>query len=460
MRPRALKWFLLAGGLTIAAVSAWFFAPAREELERDFPLAVFFTCDTRGRLEPCGCFTGQHGGLTRLRTYMEAQPAGVGLRFDVGDSIGGAADYDLVHYRYMLRAFAEMQFDAINLGHREVQLSASALRDLASTSPVPLISANLLDTQSGRPVVSPYRIVRRGAARIAIVGVVEPQGTRDRLGEGLRIEEIATSLAALLPELRDRADLFVLLAFVDEGALTRLAQEFYEFDLILGGRVRQPAQSLIHENRSAIFFTTNEARTVAAMETEVRDGRRLQVIAAQVIFLDESIPEDASFVALSDDYRKEIRQTRLALDDLAGLDLEQVPGVAPTATYVGTESCIGCHLQSHQTWEGTAHARAFASLQKKGADADPSCIGCHTVGLGTPSGYRREFEGRRLVNVGCESCHGPGSEHVTQRAVQRTSNEAVLFKYRKLTAADCTQCHYGEFSRPFQWEHFWPLVEH
>jgi hypothetical protein len=460
MKPRLLKWFPLAAGLTIAAVAVWFFAPAREELDQDFPLKVFFTCDTRGRLEPCGCFTGQHGGLTRLKSYMNAQPAGASLRFDIGDSIGGSADYNLVQYRYMLQAFDQMGFDAINLGHRESQVRASALRDLAASSPVPLISANLLDAESGQPVVAPYRIVHRGAARIAIIGVVEPQGMRDRIGEGLRVEEINTTLAALLPKLRDSADLFVLLAFVDEGVLTSLARDFYEFDLILGGRVRQPAQTLIRENRSAIFFTTNEARTVATMETEVREGRRLQVNAAQVVFLHENIPEDEAFVALSDDYRKEIRQTRLALDDLAGLNLEQVPGVAPIATYVGTESCIGCHLQSHQIWEHTGHAHAFATLQEKGADADPNCIGCHTVGLGTPSGYRREFGDRRLVNVGCESCHGPGSEHVTQRAAQRTSNEAVRFKYRKLTAADCTQCHYGEFSRPFHWDLFWPQVEH
>ena len=25
-------------------------------------LPIYFTCDTRGRLEPCGCFTGQYGG--------------------------------------------------------------------------------------------------------------------------------------------------------------------------------------------------------------------------------------------------------------------------------------------------------------------------------------------------------------------------------------------------------------
>src|ERR1041384_690256 len=34
-------------------------------------LPIYFTCDTRGRLEPCGCFDGQFGGLTRLKTVLD-----------------------------------------------------------------------------------------------------------------------------------------------------------------------------------------------------------------------------------------------------------------------------------------------------------------------------------------------------------------------------------------------------
>ena len=60
------------------------------------------------------------------------------------------------------------------------------------------------------------------------------------------------------------------------------------------------------------------------------------------------------------------------------------------------------------------------------------------------------------TDVGCESCHGPGSEHVAQRH----SGEKVLFKFRPLGEADCTTCHHGEFSRPFKWEYFWPAIKH
>src|SRR5674476_961070 len=55
-------------------------------------LPVYFTCDTDGRLEPCGCFTGQFGGLTRLKTVLDAEAADGALRVDVGDAIGGHED--------------------------------------------------------------------------------------------------------------------------------------------------------------------------------------------------------------------------------------------------------------------------------------------------------------------------------------------------------------------------------
>src|ERR1035441_137664 len=70
-------------------------------------LPVYFTCDTDGRLEPCGCFTGQFGGLTRFKTVLDAEAFDGALRVDVGDAIGGHEDYDLIEYGYILRARSE-----------------------------------------------------------------------------------------------------------------------------------------------------------------------------------------------------------------------------------------------------------------------------------------------------------------------------------------------------------------
>jgi len=419
-------------------------------------LPVYFTCDTRGRLEPCGCFKGQFGGLTRLKTVLSAEAPLNALRVDVGDSIGGKEDFDIIQYHYMLQAFAAMKYDAVNIGHREARLSLGQLRELKRQSPVPLVSANLLDKASGQLVFDALRFVERDGLRIALVGLLEPRGITEELGEGLAVADMATTLAKLLPELRSKADMIVLLAFADETAMSQLAQQFYEVRLILGGRVKQSAQEVKRENRSLIYFVTNEARALGILRLQVQKGGPVSVQAKEIRFLHDGIPQDPSFQALAQTYRDEIRQTRLAIDDPAKTASDAVPGVRVAATYVGNAACVACHPSAEAVWSGSAHAHAFATLISRRADADPKCIGCHTTGLGSLSGYQRAFGKQKLVDAGCESCHGPGSLHVRQRE----GDTSVDFTYRPLGAGDCQKCHYGEFSRPFHWDEFWPVIKH
>ncbi|HEV7927473.1 MAG TPA: hypothetical protein VGR14_19130, partial [Verrucomicrobiae bacterium] len=239
-----------AGAISILVLFAT--ACGKSSLPSSLDLPIYFTCDTHGRLEPCGCFTGQFGGLTRLKTVLDAEAPAGALRVDVGDAAAGREDYDLIEYRYMLRAFSAMNYDVLNIGAREAQFTAAQLRDLKSSSPTPIISANLLDKNSRQPIFDSYRIVQRGAFRVAMIGVLDPRAVENS-GDGLAIGDMESGIERCLGELRGKADLIVLLAFADEAELTRLAQEFYECKVILGGKVSQPAQELVRQNRSLIY---------------------------------------------------------------------------------------------------------------------------------------------------------------------------------------------------------------
>ena len=248
----------------------------------------------------------------------------------------------------------------------------------------------------------------------------------------------------------------MLLAFTDEETLSRLADQFYECQVILGGKVSQPAQELRRQNRSLIYFVTNESRALGILRLKLAEGAPLQVLNNEIRLLHDRIPQDPSFRQLARDYRDEVRHTRLAVDDPGNLGEDMVPGVRTAASYVGTETCVSCHPGAAAVWEKSTHAHAFAPLLERQADADPKCVGCHTVGFGSASGYRREFGSARLVQAGCESCHGPGSLHIRQQA----GDTSINFTFRPLAAGDCKQCHYGEFSRPFDWDEFWPAIKH
>src|ERR1051325_5387622 len=447
------KWPLLLLVLAGMGVAAFLFF--RPKAPRGSPLlTIFFTGDTHGRLVPCGCFTGQYGGLTRLKTALPRGGSTNTIKVDGGDALAGPEDFNVIQYRYILQAYQNMGYDALNLGQREAQLSARQLRELKTASPVPLLSANLLDKQSGNSIFDGYRIIRRGGFNIALVGVLDPRGLGESLGDGLTVDKMETTLSKLLPALREKADIFVLLAFTDETTLARLAQEFYEFDLIIGGKVSQPSQKLGKENRSVIVFVTNESRALGALRAQILGRGQLSVTEFQMLMLNDKIPEHPDVLALAERYRGEIRKTRLQIDDLSEKQENLVPGVKAAAGYAGSDTCLGCHPTAARAGEKSGHAEAFDTLMQTKADADPHCVACHTVGFGSTTGYRREYEGRKLANVGCESCHGPGSLHVKQRK----SEEPATFAFRPLGAGDCKKCHYGEFSRPFDWEHFWPKV--
>ena len=275
-------------------------------------------------------------------------------------------------------------------------------------------------------------------------------------GEGLAIADMDSAIERCLGELRGKTDYIVLLAFTDEATLAQLAQQFYECNIILGGKVRQSSQQLQTENRSLVYFVTNEGRTLGILRVHLQKNAPLTTTGNEVRLLDDQIPQDAALQNLLHSYREEIRKKKLAVDDPNNLAASAVPGVRRAAVYVGTEKCVACHRAAATVWSASAHSHAFTTLKNRDAAADPKCIGCHTVGFGDASGYQRAFQGAQLVDVGCESCHGPGSLHVRQKE----GEAAIDFTFRPLDAGDCSKCHYGEFSRPFKWETFWPAIQH
>jgi len=137
----------------------------------------------------------------------------------------------------------------------------------------------------------------------------------------------------------------------------------------------------------------------------------------------EDLPREESLVELYKIYQQLVKEANL---------LEKHPRfVLPNGLeYTGSESCKPCHEYEYEKWSNRAHAHAYATLEKAGSQFDPECVVCHVVGMEYVSGFVSGQISGYLKNVGCESCHGPGSEHIRTLGKVKTTGP-------KLHCADC-----------------------
>ena len=104
---------------------------------------------------------------------------------------------------------------------------------------------------------------------------------------------------------------------------------------------------------------------------------------------------------------------------------------------------------------------------------DPECLSCHVTGWNPQdyfpykSGYMSISETHLHTN-GCENCHGPGSEHVAiedgdidvtdeRRDEVRASMRQTIEQAKN---GGCYECHDIDNSPEFDFDEYWPQIEH
>ena len=109
--------------------------------------------------------------------------------------------------------------------------------------------------------------------------------------------------------------------------------------------------------------------------------------------------------------------------------------------YASAAACQQCHEQEYLQWSATRHAFAYQTLLKKERYFDAGCVSCHTTGFGYPTGFQIGDQNATLKGVQCETCHGPGKQHVgnPKKSNIRSGADTSL----------CLQCHDTKHSPGF-----------
>lgn len=161
---------------------------------------------------------------------------------------------------------------------------------------------------------------------------------------------------------------------------------------------------------------------------------------------------------------------------ISGMPQEAIAG----HEIIGAPKCKTCHKaktgDQWKIWTESAHAGAFATLAsdeagKIAADqglGDPqqeaACLKCHATraSLGADVAVSEKAKYADSEGVGCESCHGPGSDYKPKKIMTDPEASRAAGLVMNNTEEACTNCHNEESPtfKGFDFEERWAEIAH
>ncbi len=446
-------------------------------------VSLVFTAALDGSLAPCGCSEGMRGGLDKTALVVERlRQSAPTLFFDGGNLLFGAQT---------------LPEEAVPQQERKARALADALAKmrLSATTPGPLDSARgeTFRKLRGLPELLGKGLYDAGGVTIGVLSAADAETVKRLAGE-LRVEG-ARFVVALLPVSWDEA-LKIILAEnvgIDLGVVTRPKGGVSEENRVLGGRVKlvqlqdrgrsvlrvdlsfRPGQqfewlkgtgdkqrelSALDERIEALRAQVNqpgigdELKALKQAKLAEVVSRREAVADAPLpepldkssgtlrpVAIEASLPGDPAVGAIITEYDRDVGKMNLDWAKQYGHDCPQATPDHPAV--VGSLACAGCHLPAFTLWQQSKHVHAHEALAAKGKENHLDCVACHVLGWKQPGGVCRLDKVLGRTEVGCESCHGPGLEHL------KLPTKATI---RRPDAATCKGCHDRENSPHFDFD--------
>lgn len=258
--PRGLRWPLLTlAALSIAALEACTTRPlpvggetlvtlahVNDTHGRHLPMRVSpgnATAQTGdpGREEQSFSRAGTVGGYAALATALRQLRQRVGpgnvVLLHGGDTFGDDLLGNLTKGEATIRLLNALGFQFLALGNHDFDYGAERTRQLQALATFPMRGANVTDA-SGNPFLGePFRIVRAGGVRVAVLALAyhntDQTGSPDNV-RGLTFGSGIEAARRWVPQLRGRADVVVVLSHQGSKVDRELARSVPGIDVIVG----------------------------------------------------------------------------------------------------------------------------------------------------------------------------------------------------------------------------------
>ena len=364
-------------------------------------VVILYTGGTKSHLEPCGCYQEQSGGLSR-RAYVVEQIRKLGfptLLVDAGDIFDGDAEIDAKRCQVNLKTMLTMGYNAVALSKSDLAYDETYLRQQHAVATFPFLAPRA----TRGDFTQPFLIEKVGEHTLAFVAEVMSE-------EIISEADVVLSLGD--PEGTEHIDVVICPDEID---------------------------ATVSEDRTLYVGCKPEGKTLGVLSLWINaNGKLTRHYATELALTGEVGESEPVRQLLTDFYQNVAEENRTQ-----GIPLfaEQILEQQQENGYASAPACQRCHEQAYLQWSATRHAFAYQTLLKKERYFDAGCVSCHTTGFGYPTGFQIGVQDSALKGVQCETCHGPGKQHVgnPKKSNIRSGADTSL----------CLECHDPKHSPGF-----------
>lgn len=506
MRRRQLAQVLLASiALTVAP---------RMAASKDRVAVVFYTAETNGTLEPCGCTSDPLGDFARVSALVRRTNAGHGrallvdagnLTYPATESTAKRQPVDDLKAGFLARELAKLPWGGSALGDSDLARGMKGI--------VPKRLAVNVPAGVAADVVVPSQVVDVGGIKIGVLGLAAPSAART-LGTTLMDPE--TSAKDEVKQLRERgAEVVILLAPFERPMARALARASGADFVVVGKKVGLGMRRAESAGTGFIVAPGEALQYLGRLDIVLRDGQRpaqgpalvdaggeaatrerVDEIDRLLARLDKDIAgwqkeasADAAFVAGKVRERDELRAERTRL---AGRRwLPPTSGSYFTNTLIPIRRTLPRDPALKKSMRALDQAIGQANLRTAEPPPKPEpgraffvggerCISCHKAAQRSWLTTAHAKAWKTLVDVGkeahddCVSCHVTGYgevggsslgftkdfENVQCEAchapnsihVEKKGKESPYAGVTKTPETMCVHCHNEKHSDTFQYE--------
>ena len=360
---------------------------------------ILYTGSTKSQLEPCGCYQEQAGGLPR-RAYAVNQIRRNGfptLLVDVGNIFDGKEEIDTHRCEINLKAMSAMGYDVLALSEVDLSYGKTYLNRLSEIATFPFLASDTIETDFTQPFIIK------------------------------KIEQHTIAFVARTTQARAVSEANVVVALGNPGTSQNI-------DIVI-----QPndVETVEADGKTLYVASKPEGKTLGLLALWINPKGELTRHYATQIALTGDVAESEPVREMLTNFYRKFSESADATLLFAAEHLEQ----DPQNGYVSARACQQCHQQEYLQWSATRHAFAYETLLKKERYFDSGCLSCHTTGFGYSTGFQIGDQDSAFKGVQCETCHGPGKQHVgnPKKDNIRSSADTSL----------CLECHDTKHSPGF-----------